>query len=250
MNIKIEPVSFTLSVTAVAIIFIGAVWTLIKYYAQKQVDQQFNKRIEEYRSELQLIVESKKFDFQRMSYDFNLYRNKKHEYYPELYKLTISAITALRNLMFDWQMPQFEKFSSDKLALYLAKKGMAPDKIKESISSHNDGLFQNIIYEIKTIEWAIVKQKFVEANNFFESYEIFLSKDVIDISRIIFGAGDQMIKSVAWDILYKSYDNDEEVTSLRPDAHINTQELYKVLFENGEKLKSQLKKELSVADYT
>ncbi|MNL88423.1 hypothetical protein D3C87_2181170 [compost metagenome] len=47
-------------------------WAGIKYYAKKSVDQQFAKKLEEHKHELQLIIEQNKFDIQRKMQDFSL----------------------------------------------------------------------------------------------------------------------------------------------------------------------------------
>lgn len=55
----------------------------------------FNSRLEKFKTDLVLITEQKKLDFQKKIHDFSLYSNKRHEVYPMIYKNFIEANDAL-----------------------------------------------------------------------------------------------------------------------------------------------------------
>jgi dsRNA-specific ribonuclease len=80
---------FSFSLGAVTI---GAiVYFLFKKTAENFISNHFQKQLEEYRHQLNYIAEEKRFDFQRMLNDFSQYSSKRHEVYPELYKLLLET---------------------------------------------------------------------------------------------------------------------------------------------------------------
>lgn len=248
MNFEIEPISFTLSLTAIGVAVVGAAWILMKHYAQKLVDQRFSKQFEEHKVELQLLVESKMFEFQRMTHDFHLYRNKKHECYPELYKLSMLSIQALEKLMINWNMPNFNSYSEVALKSYLIMEGISEEKADTLIERTDSELnIQNIIHELKMVELNRVKEGCIKANDYFLSIEIFLSDNVVNCQKEISSFLDKMLIGVAWDIMQKIYDNGTEIENIRPN--INTLDLFQNIISSSQNLKSLIKKELSIADY-
>lgn len=60
---------------------------LIRYLIQKKIDSYFNKKLETHKQELAIITEHAKYDISKKLYDFEAYASKKHEIYPELYRL-------------------------------------------------------------------------------------------------------------------------------------------------------------------
>ncbi|MBB6689916.1 hypothetical protein H7B90_00730 [Cohnella xylanilytica] len=248
MSINIDPVSYTISSTAILVALIGAGWGAIKYYTKKQVDNRFNKKIEGFKNELQIVLESKKFDFQRLTFDFNLYRNKKHECYPELYKLIMKAVFGTQSLINNWDFPEFEKYSEDMLRKYLINKGVADDKIDELSLQFKNGIINEFVkYEVKMAEWYRVNDDYKRAHEYFWTIEIFISDDIVKLSEALFTAGDSIMRSLAWDIMGNAYGNHEEIKNIRPP--FDSRKLFEIIYEQSQLIKNNVKRELSIADY-
>lgn len=247
--ITFEPITFTISITSLVIGIGISIWAIFNHYTQKRIEHNFNQRLEEQRSQLQIQLESKKFDFQRMGYDFNLYRTKRHEVYPEMYKLMMIAIHELKVVVHQWSFPQFGTFTKEGLCSYLETRSVREEKIKELTSNWGSVslIEEHFIYEIKMAEWNRLRQKFIDANEFFWSTEIYLSEAVTKCGRLLIASGDLIFQGLAWDILERSYNLNVENLKDRPD--IDSSQLYKIILEKGDEIKALIKKELSIADY-
>lgn len=244
LDIHITPGTLTISIAAIVL----CVWAGIKYLVKKNVDQYFNKSLEEYRTELQGFLENKKFDFQRMIHDFSLYRNKKHETYPELYKLLIEAIYGLQNLRNNWQFPDFSLYTKNLIVKYMEEKGVEQEKIN-NISDRWDEIkpVEELKYELKMFEWRKVQKDFSIANEYFLRSELFLSEEIALLMRQITQDGDVILKNLAMEILILTYRIEPEEILYNPKEE--TEILHSRVKDYCEKLKNELKRELAIAEY-
>lgn len=72
---------------------------VVLYAVKGGISHFYNRRLESYRNELNLLAEEEKLNFQRKIHDFSLYSNKRHELYPEIYKNLLKAKKELEFFM-------------------------------------------------------------------------------------------------------------------------------------------------------
>ncbi len=75
----------------ISILTSSVVTLIINTFIRGGIKHLYDRKLESYRTDLTLIAEEKKLDFQRKIHDFSLYSNKRHELYPEIYKNLIKA---------------------------------------------------------------------------------------------------------------------------------------------------------------
>lgn len=66
---------------------VGGVGLLINHFAQARVKFYFDKQLDQHRHNLAIITKHAEYDISKKLYDFEAYASKKHEIYPELYRL-------------------------------------------------------------------------------------------------------------------------------------------------------------------
>ncbi|OMD34806.1 hypothetical protein [Paenibacillus odorifer] len=184
MNIEIEPISFTLSLTAILTAFLAAVWWLARNYATKRVEYEFQKRIEKHKSELQSIFNFNNFGFGRKLQEFNLFITKKHEVYPILFELYLKAdgyVGGLRGLQ---TAHNYLPYSAKQIELILVEDYQMPRVYFEDIlrnwDSDKEALEEKFLDFMKNAELQRAKRALAEAKNNTLIYGIYLSSEIAD----------------------------------------------------------------------
>jgi len=80
-------------------VLLAVIWGGVKYFTKKNFDYHFEKKIEEYKNEMQNILEFNKFDLQRKIHDFSLFTTKMHETYQNVFSLFLIAEGDVGHLM-------------------------------------------------------------------------------------------------------------------------------------------------------
>ncbi|AIE59098.1 hypothetical protein [Bacillus methanolicus] len=83
------------NVIITSILTSGIVTLIINSIIKGGISHYFNKKLKRFETDLNVMSEEKKLDFQRKLHDFGLYSGKRHEIYPMLYKYLIEASNAV-----------------------------------------------------------------------------------------------------------------------------------------------------------
>ncbi|WP_378210022.1 hypothetical protein [Anoxybacteroides rupiense] len=217
----------------------GIVTLILNSLIKGSISHHFNKKLKRFETDLNMMSEEKKLDFQRKLHDFGLYSSKRHEIYPMLYKYLIEASYAVRYPLV------IKKYAPDKT---LDEKSLLLFKDQESYESLlNEGLTNQ---EMKLSQEAAVSAE--KAFDFFRESELFLSEKVAEQGEKIVT---NLIK-VAREIYLKNHlkfleDNgtDFELTKiqLRDDSVIRS-EIDEISIQIS-RLKVLMKNELGIGDY-
>src|ERR1035438_4153898 len=70
---------------------VGLIYFIGEKFLSTKIENIFNKKLEEYKHQLNLSTESAKFDFQRKIQDFSLYNRKKHKTYLKLHRILLES---------------------------------------------------------------------------------------------------------------------------------------------------------------
>src|SRR5699024_3871057 len=71
---------------------------LFKYTIEKKIDENFEKKLAEHKSELQSIRDAATFDYQRKMHDFSIYSSNRHSIYNKLYQQVLVATKSIELL--------------------------------------------------------------------------------------------------------------------------------------------------------
>ncbi|WP_405082154.1 hypothetical protein ACI48J_06015 [Paenibacillus chitinolyticus] len=208
--------------------------------------KELNVELENHKQSLSVMTENSKFDYQRMMHDFSLYRTKKHEIYPELYKMMVGWHSEVKPLYKNWNWPNFSKFTKEIMKRYLIDNEINEDVADNLLMEWNTGNknINEIKYRLKRVSYQKATKNLRDAFNFFVSNELFFTEDISKVSFELHRLGIKYFDAMYLYIMKKSYDL--EIYDITEDA------IERKIYEIDEKiatLKKLLKDELSIADY-
>lgn len=184
ISFEMTPGTVVLSLSGMIVILLGAVWAGVKYFTKKRLDYEFNKRLENHKSDLQSIRDYNSFDLGRRMQDFNLFTTKKHSIYPELYKFLLFAEGKL-SLLYNGiirTFPNFLNMNSEQIVVYLRENNFdINDDLYGIINEWDDSkkeLLQVLYKEIRNKEMNEARQAIIEAKNQFLFSRLYLSDEI------------------------------------------------------------------------
>lgn len=151
------------------------------------METHFKKGLEKFKHSLDLITEGAKFDYQIKLSDFNLYVQKKHAIYSELYRLLMVAegkISGMRGLK--W-LPTFEEFDEVDVVKYLEHKNVTHGEIecvRELWKTDKKGAVKKIHDYLKNEDLKEARIAFFEASNKYWVSVIYLSDGISQKSKL------------------------------------------------------------------
>jgi len=86
------------TIIAVAVLTVPTCYLVVKFLFRKEVDLYFQKRLEEFRTDLKLLTQQAEFDYSRKVAAFNIFFEKKHDNYFKFYDLATNAIGLVYSL--------------------------------------------------------------------------------------------------------------------------------------------------------
>jgi len=159
----------------------GVVTILINVSLKGGVTHFFNKRIAKFKTELEILTEEKRLEFQRKIYDFEIYTNKRHDVYPVIHE---KFIDCANKLIFIFRLYNLDDTFFD-IELVKTMDSSDFEKIKNSISE--DSIPQELLHEyrINTIKELMVEssEKVEETFDFIRSSELYISDKLLTRCR-------------------------------------------------------------------
>ncbi|MFA5839866.1 MAG: hypothetical protein WC890_04325 [Candidatus Margulisiibacteriota bacterium] len=145
------------------------------------IDSYFDKKLEEHKHALSLITENAKFDYQKKLSDFNLYVQKKHQIYSELFKYIMIADGKVAGLRGCKEFPTFQEYNKMDIEEYLLKLKVPRGKIEDIINiwvADNDLAKKEVRIYLDLAGFNNAKKALIEANNCYWLSVIYLSEAV------------------------------------------------------------------------
>ena len=168
--------------SSVSTIILSTTIFIIKKFFSKKIDCHFNKKLEEYKNELNVINRQVEFDYQRKIQDFSLYTTKKHEKYIELHELLNIANGAIRGLMGLQHELTYEEFNKEDVEKMLFDLKVPSGKINEIFTIWDDNGKEKAIKVMKEylqmFKIISAKDSLIEVNNFYLKSRLFFSNDL------------------------------------------------------------------------
>lgn len=175
----------------------------------EDVKAEIEKDLESHRRSFDVEIEELKLKQNQLFTNFELYTAKRHECYPELYKLIEISNGSIRRLRGLKRELSFQNVNSQDIESYMRDKQFTSNDI-ELILGYWDEDTNSAISLLKKrlqrIDYNEAQEKYFEANDYFYFMVLYLSEDVEDIARELL------------DILYKlwvNYDPDLPWEELR-----------------------------------
>ena len=159
---------------------------IIKRSIGSAIDGYFQKRVEDYKYQLNTLTEALRFDYERKIHNFGLFTSKKHEIYMELNKLLLIADGKVRGLMGLRHVPDYWSFSLEDIQKFIGPKNFMPsikDKILSNWESNKRLAIDELEKYLRNIEFHEARTAVFEAKNYFWFSQLYLSDDVISHSK-------------------------------------------------------------------
>ncbi|WP_068775759.1 hypothetical protein [Paenibacillus sp. FJAT-26967] len=211
--------------------------------------------LESHKQVLSIMTESSKFEYQRMMHDFSLYRNKKHEIYPELFQKIMLGYNNIHELHYVWSWLNFRKFNKEKLkSVLLAMEFASSEKIDMIIAdweTSKDEIVQDIKFHSKLKELLDCRDLFMSAYAYYSYNEVFLSEEFIAAYLDFSFHTDNYFYCMRKLIIKRclGLDEDEREPETRSEIESKVNEHLSAIEDIIVELKKLIKRELSIADY-
>ncbi|MEC0248903.1 hypothetical protein P4H65_24220 [Paenibacillus chitinolyticus] len=207
--------------------------------------KELNVELESHKQALTVMTENSKFDYQRMMLDFSLYRNKKHEIYPELFKKLYVAVREFRHLNVTWDWP-LDRYSKIEIEEFLSEHLFKEEEIRYVIETWDEKKDVNkIIFKMKMRELGSAQQKFSDTLEYFAASKLFVSVEIGENIIKLLGLINDLASTMPNHIIIKTTDNKIEKISSDADIESHLVEMLKILWT----IERDFKKELSLGEY-
>lgn len=163
-------------------VLIVVIWGGVKYFTKRNFDHHFEKKIIEYKNEMQNILDYNKFDLQRKIHDFSLFTTKMHETYQKVFYLFLIAEGNTAQLMGARRRPDYKTMGERELGYALKKNYDLPDVAIEKFTKDWDDKKKSKDDELKKFldRWEIqqARNSISDAKNEFLTSRLFISDEV------------------------------------------------------------------------
>ena len=206
------------------------------------ITTKFSEKLETHKNELVMQIESMKHEQNKMYKDFELFTVKKHEYYPELYKLVELSIGEIIRLRGYKRALSFDNVNKHDIESFMNDKDFTSED-KETIlnawDNHRDVAINHLNYRLIRINYNLVYETFTKANDFHLLNALYFSEDV-------FGTASKLIQDlhhllINYDPDYPVFDVDH-TRALEKENEILVANINKLRVELKAKLRSELSK--------
>ncbi|PEO88127.1 hypothetical protein CN571_15615 [Bacillus pseudomycoides] len=153
-----------------------------KNLATKQDIEVITRKQEEVKKLFQLEMEQQKAELSKLSKEFELYAVKKHEYYPELYKVIATCIGKVTYLRGSRDGIDFRKYKAEEVTRYMEDNSFTATDKEYILSNWNENTIHLAIRQIENIliktEYIEAKESYLAANNFYALHLLYFSDKV------------------------------------------------------------------------
>ena len=152
----------------------------------ENVKAEIEKDIETHRQGLGIEIETLRLEQNQLMASFELYTAKRHECYPELYKLIEISNGSIRSLRGLRRELTFQNTNSEDIETYMRGKQFTSNDIQHilKIWEENKPSAISMLRKIlEKIDYNEAEEKFINANNYFYFMNLYLSEDVENIVR-------------------------------------------------------------------
>lgn len=220
-----------------ALIGSGLTIFILRRFADNWIKHLFDTKLADHQAVLASVSDSERYNYQRLIHDFNQYSSKKHDVYPELYKLILTAQGQIVGLMGFGYMIDFDKFSKDDAEKYLSTRSILPSEQRSILSlwdMDKRTAVNNLRHILRNIEIGHARSKWFEARAYCWSSSLYLSERVSEQVEKVF-------------LLLNEYLVHVEIPGTQNGSFFGEkgEQISKVMDE----VKILMKQELSIADY-
>lgn len=152
----------------------------------ENVKAEIEKDIETHRQGLDIEIETLRLEQNQLMASFELYTAKRHECYPELYKLIEISNGSIRGLRGLQRELTFQNTNSEDIESYMKGKQFTSNDIQLILRIWDEDKPSAISLLRETLgrtDYYEAEEKFTNANNYFYFMNLYLSENVENIVR-------------------------------------------------------------------
>jgi hypothetical protein len=220
----------------------GIIFAFIKLYINKTIESRvslhYQKQIDEF-----------KFDLERKKISFNLYLEKKHNSYPEIFQKMVEADSKVKGIMGMQHYPDLSKYSEYDLKIFLESiefQKSAKDNILDIFKTDFRHAQTELTKILRIVRYYDAKNSIHELNNSFWYNQLYFPNELVDIlekyktSLLKLYYNYELVSP-----LYNITDRDERIRLNNENEELLSQ--INILFKEIESL---IKKEMSIGYYS
>lgn len=146
----------------------------------------FQKQLEAHKRSFDFEIEGLKHKQNKLYTSYELFTAKRHESYPELYKLLEISHGAVRRIRGMQRTLSFKNVNTKDIKSFMEDKLFTSSDISYIINlwdTQNKKAITEINYRLKRINYNEAEEKFIEANDYYYFNVLFLSEEVEKMAR-------------------------------------------------------------------
>ncbi|MGE7604226.1 hypothetical protein ACQKL5_17285 [Peribacillus sp. NPDC097675] len=146
----------------------------------------FQKQLEDHKRSFDFEIEGLKHKQNKLYTSYELFTVKRHESYPELYKLLEICNGAVRRLRGIRRTLHFNNVNTQDIKAFMEDKSFTSSDIDYILSlweTQNKKAITEINYRLERINYNEAEEKFIEANDYYFFNVLFLSEEVEKMAR-------------------------------------------------------------------
>lgn len=147
----------------------------------EEVKSEFLSKLELEKKEINLEIEKVKLEQNQLFKNFELFIQKRHECYPELYKLFEIANGQIRQLRGNRRRLTFQNSSATDIENFMRERSFTNydlEFILQNWDNNKPAALQILDNRLRRIEYEDASSKYIEANDYFFFNQIYLSDEV------------------------------------------------------------------------
>ncbi|PGY54149.1 hypothetical protein [Priestia megaterium] len=147
----------------------------------EEVKSEFLSKLELEKKEINIEIEKVKLEQNQLFKNFELFTQKRHECYPELYKLLEVANGQIRKLRGSRRTLTFQNVSATDIENFMRERNFTSydvDSILQNWDNNKPVALQSLNNRLRRIEYEDAWLKYIEANDYFFFNQIYMSDDV------------------------------------------------------------------------
>jgi hypothetical protein len=198
----------------------------------EEVKSEFLSKIELEKKEINIEIENVKLEQNQLLVNFELFTKKRHECYPELYKLFEIANGQIRSLRGYRRTLTFENASATDIENFMRERNFTDydlESILQNWDNNKPVSLQSLYGRLRKIEYEESLSKYSKANDYFFFNQIYLSDEVEQIANQI--RNDLHDLWVNYDLDFAVAIPPKENQRLIQQIDLNRQELKKIMRE-------------------
>ncbi|WP_409275865.1 hypothetical protein V1499_09955 [Neobacillus sp. SCS-31] len=160
--------------------------SLFQYLSQAGVNNFFTKKLELFKEQINITAEQRQYEYEKKIQNFNLFSSRKHEIYPELYKIIKKAYDTLSIYEINTTLPRLENIKS--IDLFLKDRNIPNEflsKVYERWQGHDVPISFILQRILSLYTYEMTRKLITDAHDYYYGVDIYLPEELSETISLL-----------------------------------------------------------------